>query len=119
MDKLSQSKIYKAPPKGRSGQYKYYTPAQLVVSRFSEKVFELPRSLSHETCNCVYLLYCTKSHKQYVGQTKNELGVRIYQHAHNIKHKIEKRRYVVQHFLVHELQSLKVTGLQSNSSWAL
>lgn len=118
-DKLVQSKIRTTPTKGRIGKCKYYTPAQLVVSRFSKKVFQLPRSLSHETCNCIYLVYCTKCHKQYVGQTKNELRVRIYQHAHNITHRIEKRRHVVQHFLLHGLTALRVTGLQANPSWAL
>ena len=118
-DKLVQSKIYTAPPKGRIGKCKYYTPAQLVVSRFSKKVFQLPRSLSHETTNCIYLLYCTQCHKQYVGQTKNQLRVRIYQHVHNITHKIEKRRHVVQHFLLHGLSALRVTGLQANPSWSL
>lgn len=119
LDRLVQSKIYKNPPKGRIGRCKYYTPAQLVVSRFSRTVFQLPRALSHETCNCVYLVYCTKCKKQYVGQTKNELRVRIYQHVHNITHKIEKRRHVVQHFLLHGVQSLQATGLQANPTWSL
>lgn len=59
LDGLVQSKIYNNPPKGRIGCCKYYTPAQLVVSRFSRKVFQLPRALSHETCNCVYFVFYT------------------------------------------------------------
>lgn len=54
-----------------------------------------------------------------MGQTKNELRVRAYQHAHNILHKIEKHRFVVQHFLAHGLLSLRITGLQANPLWNL
>lgn len=119
LDRLVQSKIYTSPPKGRVGRCKYYSAANLVVSRFSKTVFQLPRTLSHEACNCVYLIFCTKCKRQYVGQTKNELRVRIYQHVHNITHKIEKRRHVVQHFIAHGVEALRATGLQANPSWSL
>ncbi|MGL5995246.1 MAG: GIY-YIG nuclease family protein [Pseudomonas proteolytica] len=82
-------------------------------------MYQVPQQLTPIICNCIYLIYCAKCSKQYVGQTKNALRIRIYQHTHNIKNKIEKRRHVVQHFLTHGLEAFRVTGLQSNPFWSL
>lgn len=118
-DLLVRSKLSKPFCKGRLGKCKYHTPLLWVKNRFNGQVFKLPHSLSHECVNCIYLVHCLKCRKQYVGQTKNELRVRAYQHAHNIMHKIEKRRHLVQHFLVHGLDSFRITGLQTNPQWSL
>lgn len=95
---------------------KYYV---WVKNRTNKQIYVLQQILSAQTMNCVYLIYCEKCKKQYVGQMKNELCVRAYQHAHTILHKIEKRRFVVQHFLAHSLPSLRISGLQANPLWNL
>lgn len=119
LDVLVQSKLSTPSPKGRIGKCKYFTPSRWVKNRFNGQIFKLSNTLSHESVNCIYLIYCLKCRKQYVGQTKNELRVRAYQHAHNIVHKIEKRRLLVKHFLAHGLDSLRITGLQTNPLWSL
>lgn len=118
-DVLVRSKLNTLKPQSRVGRCKYFVQTRWVMSRYNKKIFKIPRPLTHETSNCIYLVFCVRCRRQYVGQTKNELRVRAYQHAHNIMHGIDKRRYLVQHFLAHGLSSLKVTALQSNPAWSL
>lgn len=119
LDILVHSQLYSPLPKGRIGKCKYYASLRWVMNNSTKQIFQLLRPLSHQTTNCVYLMFCLKCRRQYVGQTKNELRVRIYQHVHNIVHKIQKRRHVVQHFLGHGLAALRATGLQANPLWSL
>ena len=68
---------------------------------------------SHYTCdttNIVYLLWCQKcNHSQYVGETKNSLRARFYQHRSDIHLKKGKCTHVVEHFNRenHSLQDLR------------
>lgn len=119
LDLLVQSKVYSKITKEKQVTCKYFVPLKWVKNKTTKQIFTLQQTLSPQITNCVYLIFCMKCKKQYVGQTKNELRVRAYQHAHNILHKIEKRRHVVQHFLMHGLTSLKITGLQANPLWDL
>lgn len=89
-------------------------PLKWVKNRTNKLIFQINLTISPDTSNCIYMIYCIKCKRQYVGQTKM-----IYQHTHNIIHKIEKRRFVVQHFLSHGLLSLGATVLQTNSLWNL
>lgn len=119
LDKLVQSKLSKPALNTRKGSCRYYVSKRWVKNKTTNQIFEIQQSLSPHTVNCVYLISCTKCTKQYVGQTKNEINTRVYQHTHNIKHKIVKRRHLVQHFLIHGINSLKITGLQSDLRWSL
>lgn len=119
LDMLVYSKLRTAAPMGRVGRCKYFVQTKWVMSRSNKKIYKIPRPLTHESINCIYLTFCVRCRRQYVSQTKNELRVRVYQHAHNILHKIDKRRHLVQHFLTHGLSSFKVTCLQSNPAWSL
>lgn len=89
------------------------------MCRTSKQIFKTDPNTSPDTWNCIYLIFCIKCNRQYVGQTKNEFRKIIYQHSHNITHKIEKRRYVVQHFFFHGLLSLRATVLQTSPFWDL
>jgi hypothetical protein len=56
---------------------------------------------SHHTCettNIVYLLWCTKCKLQYVGETKNSLKQRFYQHRSDINLRKGTCTYIIQHF---------------------
>lgn len=120
LDTLVSSKIPStSQPKSRSGVYKHITLRRLVQNKTTKLIFKTQKNMSSTVSNCVYLLFCNKCHKQYVGQTKNNLLQRIYQHSYNIRNKIEKRRYVVKHFLIHGLPSLRVTPLESDPFWTL
>lgn len=119
LDTLVCSKIRAPLPQTRAGAHKHYFLRRWVQNKTTKQIYDVQRNLSFQMSNCVYLIFCSKCHKQYVGQTKNRLLLRVYQHLYNIRNKIEARRFLVKHFLEHGLSALKVTGLQSNPFWTL
>lgn len=84
------------------------------------KAFFLP-NISLNTKNCVYGIRCAKCGKQYVGQTKNSIRMRMYQHRYTIRRGVVvgSRRTLQDHFRRHGLQSLRVMGLEHNPRWTL
>lgn len=52
-----------------------------------------------------------------MGETKNSLTTRMYQHRYNIKNKREVETPLVKHFLIHGLQSVRMAGLQRHINW--
>lgn len=118
-DLLVRSKLPTSPARSRSSYLKYFAPQKLVKNRSTGRIFRLQHLLHSRVSNCIYLIFCVKCRKQYVGQTKNELYSRIYQHIYCINNKIEKRRYLVRHFLSHGLTSLRFVGLQASLFWSL
>lgn len=133
LDRLVQSKLptvtttkkrkrrrkKKTTTKKQVEPHNYFSPRRWVCNAFTKQVFDVQQPLSPRTCNCVYLIYCLKCHKKYVGQTKNALRIRIGTHKCNIIRKNKSRRYVVEHFLAHGIESFRVTGLQSRPWWTL
>lgn len=119
LDTLVSSKITTSCKVSKSGVYKHFVGKRMVQNKTNKQLFQVQRNMSAHVSNCVYLISCSKCHKQYVGQTKNQLLLRIYQHSYNIRNKIEKRRYVVRHFLIHGLDALRFSGLESNPFWTL
>lgn len=83
----------------------------------TKKIFRISPPLNANTKNCVYLIYCTKCPAQYVGETRNSLATRLNQHRYNLRYKKLIHTKLVQHFLYHGRQALKVMGLQSNPHW--
>ena len=74
----------------------------------------------HCTCatsNVIYLITCTKCHKQYVGMTTRQLNTRINQHRTNIIRKIPI--YISKHFNLpnHSLENLKVQPIDRAASY--
>lgn len=80
-------------------------------------VIKLTQSFTTKSSNCVYVLFCVKCTMKYVGETKNALFTRLTQHRYNIRHKKESHTLVVQHFLLHGLDSLRMAGLQRSEIW--
>ncbi|MGL5565305.1 MAG: GIY-YIG nuclease family protein, partial [Plesiomonas sp.] len=82
--------------------------------------FFLPK-ISLDTRNCIYGIRCTKCGKQYVGQTRNAIADRLYQHKYSIRKGMltNKRSWLVEHFRRHGLQSLQIRGLEHNPRWTL
>lgn len=119
LDILVQSKVRSKRTTEKKRPCKYYLALKWIKNVTTKQIYQVDRTLSPDTTNCVYLIFCTKCKKQYVGQTKNEVRTRIYQHTHNIIHKIHKRRFLIQHFLLHGLPSLRATILQTNPLWSL
>lgn len=119
LDTLVSSKTSQQQKPTRAEAHKHYTVRRWVQNKTNKNIYETQRNTSAGVCNCIYLIYCTKCHKQYVGQTKNQLSLRTYQHTYNIRNKIEKRKLLVKHFVMHGLSALRVTALQSSPFWSL
>lgn len=110
------------PPSGeekrKPAPLKEFRPKRWIQNPQTKTIYEISPALKQDTSNCVYLIYCTKCNKQYVGETRNTLTVRLTQHRYNIKHKKDSHTVVVQHFIKHGIESLKVMGLQYNRWWS-
>lgn len=97
--------------------------SQFVRLRFvknsrEDKILKVKQLFHTRTRNCVYLIFCSKCGKQYVGETKNDLSTRMYQHRYNIVNRKEMDTLLVMHFVSHGLAELKMAGLESNEFWS-
>lgn len=81
-------------------------------------VVEITQTFNPHTKNCVYVVFCSKCGMKYVGETRNDLSTRSYQHRYNIKNKKEVDTLLVSHFLKHGLDSFKIAGLQKGINWS-
>lgn len=88
-----------------------------VINRVNKTIFKIPQAFRPQTSNCVYMIFCSRCGRQYVGETKNSIATRMWQHRYNITNKKEIHTPLVKHFMSHGLQCVKVLGLQSNSGW--
>ena len=90
------------------------------VSNHSTRfVYRIKQIITPQTPNCIYLISCVKCRLQYVGQTKNTIMTRLYQHMYNITNHKETQTYIVSHFIKHGLSSLRIAGIQHNPHWSL
>lgn len=80
-------------------------------------ILKITQSFSTKSVNCIYVLFCVKCDLKYVGETRNSLFTRFTQHRYNIRHKKEQNTLVVQHFLFHGVDSLRIAGLQRSEVW--
>lgn len=110
----------KLPSLGTSKPPQYieqFAKLRFVRNSRDNSVVKITQVFTTKTTNCVYLIFCTKCGKKYVGETKNALFTRLAQHRYNIKHKKETHTLLVQHFLLHDLDSLRMAGLQASPIW--
>ena len=118
-DFLVKSKLPPLVTDQRKNTNKTFQQKTWVKNYTNKQIFKLTQILTPQTTNCIYLISCLKCSKQYIGQTKNTILTRLYQHIYNIRHKKETNTHIVQHFIEHGLTSLRVMGLQSNQLWTL
>lgn len=90
---------------------------QFVHSNKEKTIIKILQGFSPHSTNCVYVLFCAKCGIKYVGETKNSLSTRMYQHRYNIKTKKEVETPLVRHFFIHGLDSVRMAGLQRNVNW--
>ena len=78
--------------------------------------FPIRHTFTCKTSHVVYLITCTKCHKQYVGMTTRQLNIRISQHRTNIMRRIPI--YISKHFNLpnHSLENLKVQPIDRATS---
>lgn len=103
------------------------TKSQLLESQFVRlkfvrrgsdgMMFQIPQVFNTRSANCVYLLFCAKCGIKYVGETKNSLSTRMYQHRYVIRHGKNVETPLVRHFLHHGFESVRMAGLQMSSLW--
>lgn len=95
----------------------FFHQKEFVRNQFNKRIFHIPHNLPPQTANCVYLIFCTKCKKQYVGETSNSINQRMWQHKNNILHHKELHTPLVAHFIRHNWDSLKIMILEHNSNW--
>lgn len=88
-----------------------------VKNRTTSRMYKLSQNFSPRTSNCVYVIFCTRCNIQYIGETKNSISTRMWQHKYNITHNKEGHTPLVRHFIHHGLQSLKIAGIEGNFFW--
>lgn len=90
---------------------------EYVQNRINKTIYKVTQIFTPQTCNCVYIIFCSQCGTQYIGETKNSISTRMTQHRYNIRHKKETHTLLVKHFISHGWQSLRVAGIQNNSGW--
>lgn len=91
---------------------------KFVRNNKNKTIHRISQGFSPRSKNCVYVIFCTMCHVQYVGETKNSLSTRMVQHRYNIRNKKEMDTLLVKHFLEHGLLSMRIAGLQRNITWS-
>ncbi|KAK2846437.1 hypothetical protein Q5P01_009436 [Channa striata] len=94
-----------------------FFPLKFVKNRVNNRIYSIDQQFTPQTRNCVYIIFCIKCGKQYIGETKNTIRMSMWQHRFNIHHKREANTPLVDHFILHGIQALRVAGLQSYSCW--
>lgn len=94
-----------------------FCPYKYVKNTITKKIFKITQIITPQTVNVVYLCFCSKCNIKYVGETRNSMRKRMWQHKYNIINKKEINTPLVNHFILHGFQSLKIMGLQSNIIW--
>lgn len=94
-----------------------FSRLKFVKNSKEKNLVKITQSFSTRSSNCVYIIFCVKCDQKYVGETKNSLSVRLTQHRYNIKNKKDTHTLIVQHFLRHDLSSLRIAGLQTSPVW--
>lgn len=92
---------------------------EYVQNRINKTIYKVTQIFTPQTCNCVYIIFCSRCGTQYIGETKNSISTRMTQHRYNIRHNKEAHTLLVKHFISHGWQSLRVAGIQSNSGWTV
>lgn len=90
---------------------------QFIRNSEDRTIFRITQGFTTRSTNCVYVLFCAKCGIKYVGETRNSLSIRMYQHRYNIRNKREVETPLVKHFLIHGLNSVRMAGLQRNINW--
>lgn len=95
----------------------FFRYLNFVRNPVSRSLFRITQKIDPTDCNCIYLLICDQCNKQYVGETKNSILTRLWQHRHNARHGLELHTPLMQHIQLHKWESIKVAGLQCNFRW--
>ena len=97
----------------------YFSPKHIVKNRANKNIFNIRQTITHNTKNCVYLISCQVCGLQYVGETGNSIAHRLSQHKYTISNEKNTHLLIVQHFMTHGTEALRVCGLEHNERWSV
>lgn len=83
-----------------------------LVRGANRTVHRIPRSITLNQKNWIYLIRCAWCGKRYVGQTKNSMLMRMWGHRYAVRKGIQGGGHFVPHFQRHGVQSIKISGLE-------
>ena len=120
-DPTDDEPLGECKPVGRSRcqTCRMITPSQTATSSSGARV-KLKGDTNCRTQNVVYLISCGKCGKQYVGETKGPLNIRMNGYRDDWRHKRFERSPTAEHFCLqgHDfLSHASVCCLESNSEW--
>lgn len=104
-------------PKGTK-KIDYFCNLNYVRNQMDGTIFKISQKFSARTQNCIYLIFCNKCGKQYIGETKNPVSTRMWQHKYKILQGKDKDSLLVQHFLWHGWSAVRVAGIQKCEFWS-
>lgn len=116
-DFLVRAKLKKLGQANVENRPEYFCQLQYIRDQFHGKIFKISHYFNPQTTNCVYIIFCLKCGKQYIGETRNSLATRMWQHRYNITNRKETTTPLVRHFLLHGMENLRMAGIQSNLLW--
>lgn len=117
-DYLVRAKLEPVQQDKRGLKLESFSVLTYVKNKINKTIYKIDQKFTPETQNCVYMIFCTKCGKQYIGETKNSIRTRMWQHRYIIKHKKGMNTPLLRHFILHGMRALRVAGLQSNSCWS-
>lgn len=92
--------------KPRCGTCKIMTPSNMFESNTTKKKYKIKGDMDCNSKNVIYQLNCKHCDKQYVGQTSNNLRIRITGHRASIVHK-ENEKPVAVHASFHKKEKIE------------
>lgn len=116
-DFLVRAKLRPLQKLSSRSKLSYFRNLKYVRNRKDNTLHFIPQKFDPKSSNCIYLIYCSKCGKQYIGETRNSIATRMWQHKYNILHGKELDSPLVQHFLLHGWMAVRVAGVQGNFSW--
>lgn len=95
----------------------HFCRLKYIRNKTTNTLFKISQYFIPQTKNCIYVIFCSKCGAQYIGETRNSISTRMVQHRYNLRKKVKIHTPLIEHFLLHGLQAMKVAGLQNNLSW--
>lgn len=95
----------------------HFVKLKFVKNLREKTLVKIRQEFNTHTTNCVYIIFCDRCGVKYVGQTRNSLSTRMYQHRYNVLNHKEVDTLLVNHFLTHGLAAMRMAGLQKDTNW--
>ena len=104
---------------GPSERNEQFIKLQFVQNRKNYTWYEILQKFTLTSHNCVYLIYCARCLTQFVGETGIRLSTRLMQHNTDLRNRKDLDSPIIQHFLLHGPDAIRMAGLQGNSLWTM